>query len=88
MRFEEFGLIVKFGPHVTVEEALCLLAIRSMFHDDVPVPEVYGWRVDGLEVFIYIELIRGDTLMDRWDAFSNDDRTSICDQLRKSTTSL
>ena len=88
VRFEELGLIVKFGPHVTVEEALCIWAIRRVLHDSVPVPEVYGWRVDGREVFIYMELIRGDTLMERWDALSDDDRISICDQLRKMTTSF
>lgn len=88
VRFEELGLIVKFGPHVTVEEALCIWAIRSVLHDEVPVPELYGWRVDGREVFIYMELVRGDTLMDRWDALDNDDKTSICNQLMKITTSF
>lgn len=88
VRFEELGLIIKFGPHVTVEEALCIWAIRRVLHTHVPVPEVYGWRVDGPEVFIYMELIRGDTLKDRWDALSDDEKTSICDQLRKITTSF
>ena len=88
MKFEELGLIVKFGPHVTVEEALCMWAIRSVHNTDVPVPEVYGWRVDRTEVFIYMELVRGDTLQDRWDALSTDDRESICVHLRKITTSF
>ena len=88
-RFEEFGLIVKFGPHVKVEEALCLWAIRRALRDDVPVPEVYGWRRDGKEVFIYMELIQGATkLQDRWKALSNDDKTSVCYQLREMTTSF
>ena len=88
VRFEELGVIVKFGPHVTVEEALCMWAIRRVLRNDVPVPEVYGWRVDGPEVFIYMELIHGDTLKSRWDYLSTDDRTSICDQLGKITTSF
>ena len=88
MRFEEFGLIVKFGPHVTIEEALCLWAIRRLLHPDVPLPEVYGWRVDWRKVFVYMELVRGDTHMGRWAALSEEDRISICDQLQKITSSF
>ena len=83
MKFENLGLIVKFGLHVTVEEALCTWAIRRVLLHDVPVPEVYGWRVDGSEVFIYMELIRGVKLNERWDTLSDHDRSSVCDQLRK-----
>ena len=82
MKFEELGLIVKFGPHVTVEEALCTWAIRKVLRYEVPVPEVYGWRVDGSEVFIYMELIQGVTLKERWDTLSDHEKLSICDQLR------
>lgn len=32
----------------------------------VPVPEVYGWEEDENQGFIYMELIPGDTLMERW----------------------
>jgi len=88
VKFEELGLIVKFGPHVTVEEALCIWAIRGLLRNGVPVPEVYGWRVDGSEVFIYMELIEGDTLKDRWDGLGDDDKISICNQLQKITTSF
>ena len=52
VKFKDLGLIVKLGLHVTVEEALCTWAIRRVLLHDVPVPEVYGWRVDGSEVFI------------------------------------
>lgn len=65
VKFEELGLIVKFGPRVTVGEALCPWAIRRVLEDSAPVPEVYGWRIDGIEVFIYMELIQGDTLKER-----------------------
>ena len=61
---EHLNLLVKFGPHVTVAEAQCLWLVRRILGDKVPVPEVYGWRVVGLEVFIYIHLVRGVTLKD------------------------
>ncbi|KAH9221770.1 phosphotransferase enzyme family protein [Leptodontidium sp. 2 PMI_412] len=54
VRFEHLNLLVKFGR----------------LGDDIPVPEVYGWRIDGDDVFIYMELIHGDTLKSRWDSMS------------------
>ncbi len=53
VKFEQLGLVVKFGPRVTTAEAQCLWIIRHTLRDKVPVPEVYGWRVDGREVFVY-----------------------------------
>lgn len=88
VKFEGLGLIIKFRPHMTVEEVLRIWAIRRVPHDSVPVPELYGWRVDRPEAFIYMELIRGDSLKERWDALGDDDRVSICDQLRKIMASL
>jgi hypothetical protein len=81
VKFESLDLLVKFGPHVVVEEALCL----NMIHETsrVPVPEVYGWRVDGDCVFIYMQLVRGESLLDRWDSLSGPGKVSICDQLRE-----
>jgi hypothetical protein len=46
----------------------------------VPVPEIYGWRIDGREVFLYMQLIRGATLKQRWDYLSIAERTSVCGQ--------
>ncbi|KAK2799671.1 hypothetical protein FQN51_006803 [Onygenales sp. PD_10] len=88
VRFEHLNLIVKFGPRVTVEEALCLHMIRRILPDKVPVPEVYGWKVEGGTVFIYMELIQGETLHDRWDSLSGSDRSSICDELHEIISSL
>ena len=36
--------------------------IRTYLGHEVPVPEVYGWCLDGEETFIYMELIRGPRL--------------------------
>ncbi|PGH26514.1 hypothetical protein AJ80_01828 [Polytolypa hystricis UAMH7299] len=81
VRFDDLNLVVKFGPLVRVEEAICLRMIGAALSGKVPVPEVYGWRVDGRYVFIYMELVQGETLHDRWDSLSNGDRTVICNQL-------
>lgn len=63
-RRELHNLIVKFGPCVVIEEALCLRMLRKTL-SVVPVPEVYGWKVEEGCVFIYMELIQGETLHDR-----------------------
>jgi hypothetical protein len=88
VRFEHLNLIVKFGPHVTVAEAQCLWVIKRVLRDEVPVPEVYGWRVDGGNVFIYMQFVRGETLKDQWDFLSVADKSTVCDHLRQITTSL
>ncbi|PMD33308.1 phosphotransferase enzyme family protein [Hyaloscypha variabilis F] len=85
---EHLNLLVKFGPRVNVAEAQCLWLIRTILGDEVPVPEVYGWRVDGLEVFIYMQLVRGVTLKSRWEHLNALEKTSVCGQLCRMITSL
>lgn len=75
VQFEELNIIVKFGAYISTSEAINLWAIRRVFQNQVPVPEVYGWRVverDGKtpEVFIYMQLIHGPTLDQRWDSMT------------------
>ncbi|KAM7212945.1 phosphotransferase enzyme family protein [Rhypophila decipiens] len=83
VRFEELGLVVKFGsaPMVTVAEGQCLWALRHAL-PNFPVPEIYGWTHDGGEVFIFMELVQDVTLEDRWDDLDRTERTGICTQLR------
>ncbi|OAT11194.1 phosphotransferase enzyme family protein [Blastomyces gilchristii SLH14081] len=88
VKFEHLNLLVKFGPSVAVEEALTLRMLRMSFAEKIPVPEVYGWRVYQNSVFIYMELIQGDTLHDRWDSLNELDRNFICGQLREIISSL
>lgn len=81
-RFEELDLVVKFGDRVTTSEAVCLRAVKQQFANQVPVPEVYGWIVDGQEVFLYMQLIRGPTLLERWGTMSYQDKQLVCSHLR------
>lgn len=88
VRFEEMNLLVKFGPRVKTEEALNLRVIKKHLPDTVPVPEVYGWKIEGSCVFIYMELIRGESLHDRWDSLEASDKESLCHQLREIVSSI
>lgn len=82
VRFEDLKLVVKYGREITIAEALCLWAIRRLLPDQVPVPEVYGWCEDGGEFFIYMELIQGETLENKWKSLSKPERIDVCSQLR------
>ncbi|OJD20790.1 hypothetical protein ACJ73_07874 [Blastomyces percursus] len=75
VKIKHLDLVVKFGLHVAVEEALCLRALRTppFLVEKVPVPEIYGWRIHENYMFIYMELIRGDTLHDRWGSLGEAD---------------
>ena len=61
-------------------EGQTLWALRQ-FLPQVRVPEVYGWRRDGEELFVFMELIEGEMLEDRWKDLGEDDKTRICAEL-------
>ncbi|KAF2873990.1 phosphotransferase family protein [Massariosphaeria phaeospora] len=87
VRFEDLGLVVKFGSHISVLEAISLWAVRRVFRDRVPVPEVYAWRVVERkgrtpEVFIYMQLVQGPTLQQRWASLDGAEKLSISSELR------
>ncbi|KAI9679790.1 MAG: hypothetical protein M1817_004804 [Caeruleum heppii] len=81
VRFERLNLLVKAGTEVTIAEGQCLWALRQLLADRVRVPEVYGWQRDGSETFIYMELIEGITLMERWQSLTSDEKRNLADQL-------
>ncbi|RYO41193.1 hypothetical protein AA0111_g1424 [Alternaria arborescens] len=80
---EDLGLLVKYGEEITIAEGQCLLALRQLLPDTVPAPEVYGWREDDGQVFIYMELVNGITLEKSWDNTNKEDRIAVCHQLRR-----
>lgn len=80
--FRNPNIFVKFGRYVTVAEAQCLWMVRRAFQGTVPVPELFGWRVDDEGyVFIYMQLIEGHTLLDRWDDLHSTDKEMMRNQL-------
>lgn len=89
VRYEDLGLIVKFGkfPEVTVAEGQCLWALRRAL-PAVPVPEVYGWTHDDSQTFIYMELVSGETLEEQWGQLNPTSRVDICKQLSALVTEL
>lgn len=75
-------LLVKYGADVTIDEAKTQKMIREKLCGQVPIPEVFGWVVDGGQGFIYMQLIQGETLQARWHNLAEPDRLSVCSQLK------
>ncbi|KAJ5977579.1 hypothetical protein N7501_000921 [Penicillium viridicatum] len=75
------GLIIKYGADTTVTEAKTQKMIYNQLKGKVPVPEVFGWTEDGGQVFIYMSLIAGEPLEERWGALKDDEREAVCKEL-------
>jgi aminoglycoside phosphotransferase len=80
--FPELNVFVKCGRKVSTAKAICLWAVKRHLQGQVPVPDVYGWRVDGQDVFLFMELVPSVILQERWDQLSYQDRLLVCDELR------
>lgn len=80
--FEEMSLFVKWGANIRITEGQTLYAIRSSCANHVPVPEIYGWRTDGGETFLYMEAISGRTLEEAWPGMTDYERVEMCEDLR------
>jgi hypothetical protein len=81
VKFSSLGLIVKYGADVTVTEAETQIMVYKRLNGKVPVPEVFGWTEDGGQGFIYMSLIKGETLMQRWGALNDEERVAVCKEL-------
>ncbi|KAH8647525.1 kinase-like domain-containing protein [Ilyonectria robusta] len=76
------GLLVKYGGDVTITEAQTQRAVRDLLQGQVPIPEVFGWTKDADQIFIYMSLMDGETLQDRWSAMSEVERQAVCQELK------
>jgi hypothetical protein len=82
VRFPSMGLLIKYGGDVTVAEAETQLAVYKKLIGQVPVPEVFGWDEDDGQTFIYMALIPGQTLEERWSSMDESERQGVCRELQ------
>lgn len=75
-------LAVKYGADVTIVEAQTQMMLREQLRGQVPVPEVFGWIEDKGQRFIYMSLIEGKTLQERWGDITEDERRAVCEELK------
>ncbi|KAJ5219930.1 hypothetical protein N7468_009134 [Penicillium chermesinum] len=81
VKFPALGMLVKYGANTTIGEAETQKMVYDRLQGKVPIPEVYGGTTDGGQGFIYMALIEGDTLEERWVTMSANERLAICSQL-------
>ncbi|KAI0977354.1 kinase-like domain-containing protein [Xylaria arbuscula] len=89
--YQNLNLVVKFNDSRLLrrEEAQALRAIRQAFLDgEVPVPEVFGWRVYGDRTFLYMSIVVGKTLHEAWPLLTKDDKNAIATELGHIVTAL
>lgn len=85
--FPDQGLLVNYGPdaNVSAAEGKNLVLLKQIFKlDEVPVPEIFGWRRDAEhgERVIYTSLPVGNTLEDRWGGLTDGEKARVCVELR------
>jgi hypothetical protein len=91
VKYNHLNLVVKFGDPswVRLEEAQAMRVIIQLFQaQEVPVPELFGWRVDQGQSFTYMSLINGPTLGEAWPPLTSAEKNSICSQLSQTVTVL
>lgn len=77
VRYPEYSLCVKYSRRVKLLEAQAFYLVNR-YLKDFPAPEIYGWRKDGDDVFLFMELIDGQNLSDVWDSLSECEKTDVC----------
>ena len=63
-------------------EAKAQKELHHLLQGQVPIPEIFGWTEDAGQTFIYMELVEGVTLQERWPILDETDRLAICEELK------
>lgn len=65
-----------------IAEAQTQMKVRERLRGRVPVPEVFAWAEDEGQGFIYMSLVEGETLQERWGNMNELERQAICVELK------
>lgn len=82
VRIPSLGLMVRYGGDVTLREVSTQRMVHEQLLGQVPIPEVLAWTEDEDQGFIYMSLIEGDTLEQRWNDLNETERQAICAELK------
>lgn len=87
--FESLDLVVKFGrdENVHISEGQCLWAIRR-FLPQVPVPEIFGWSSEDGYIMLYMEMVKGVTIEERWLSMTKDEKQGFWASLKSIVSDL
>lgn len=76
-------LLVKYGTTVSIAEIETQIFLHEQLQRHVPIPEVFGYDQDGGQTFLYMALIEGDTLQERFANLTEVERQVVCAELRQ-----
>ncbi|KAK1691088.1 phosphotransferase enzyme family protein [Colletotrichum godetiae] len=88
VKLSSLGLFVKCGDDVTIIEAQTQKVAYERLQGKLPVPEIFDWAEDDGQRFIYMSLIEGVTLQDRWHDLIEDERRVVCEELKEMVRAL
>ncbi|ROW10168.1 hypothetical protein VMCG_01852 [Cytospora schulzeri] len=88
VRYPSLGLHVRYSQRVRLNEAQALWLANHHLGTSFVAPEIYGWRKDGADTFLFMELIEGQPLDEVWGSLPEADRQEICKELRVATSKL
>lgn len=79
------GLFIKYGGDVTFTEADTQIFVYKQLRQldyPIPIPEVFGYAEDGGQRFIYMALMEGKTLQERFAKLTEMELQAICAELK------
>lgn len=77
------GLLVKYGSDVTWAEVETQISVHELLRShQVPIPEVFGYAEDGGQRFLYMAMMEGVTLQERFARLTETERRAVCAELR------
>lgn len=76
-------LLVKYGQGISIAEIETHIFLRKQLqHHSIPIPEVFGYAQDGDQIFLYMALIEGETLQQRFASLNETERQAVCAELK------
>lgn len=88
---DEPPMVIKIDDteSVIMEEIQTMRALRQMYsREEVPVPEVFGWRTHEGQVFIYMSFAEGRKLQHVWPELAGGDKERIQGDLSRLVMNL
>lgn len=77
---------VKYGRYIRENEGYALLLLEK--YPSIPAPQLYAMYREDEVLYLVMQLIPGRNLLNLWDELSENEKVSICGQLREAFTHI
>lgn len=83
LKIPSLGLLIKYGASITrAEVETQIFLYKQLRNHHIPIPEVFGHAEDNDQRFIYMALMPGDTLQERFAKLTAMELRALCAELR------